>query len=249
MAGRYCAHCTSCAAEILPSLGAGLRDDLPELFARQTCVTTFGVARTFLGFPRLVLRSVSFLTQRCLMQRILCLSCFVLWFSSTAARAEEPVAKPDKKEQRKEEVVKATFLITGLHCPPCTRTVANSLQGVQGVKSVTVDWNSKNARIEYDEQIISAQRLSTAIAATPHMMGGNMQYGGWLALKVSDVKAEDSAAWDRIKAALGKVPGVKRVAIYKSRSGAGVEFDSKGEATSRKLVTALADAGFKASNF
>ncbi|MGD9714961.1 MAG: cation transporter [Thermomicrobiales bacterium] len=169
--------------------------------------------------------------------------------SSMFAQADHPTSKPEAKSETKHETAKATFLITGLHCPPCTRTVEDSLRGVKGVKSVKVDWNSKNARVEFDEQVIPAEQLSQRIAETPHMMGGNLQYSGWLALKVSDPKEKDDAAWERIKETLSKVPGVKQVAIYKTQSGVGVRFDGKGKLTSQKLLSALADAGFKASNY
>jgi periplasmic mercuric ion binding protein len=57
---------------------------------------------------------------------------------------------------------KATFLVTGLHCPPCTSTVQSSLSRVKGVKSVTVNWNTKNAKIEFDEGVLPAQSLAAA---------------------------------------------------------------------------------------
>src|SRR5262245_3500641 len=80
------------------------------------------------------------------------------------------------------EPTKATFLVTGLHCPPCTSTVQGSLSRVKGVQSVSVDWNTKNAKVVFDESVLPAQALAAAIEGTPHMMGGGMRYGGWLAL-------------------------------------------------------------------
>lgn len=163
--------------------------------------------------------------------------------------AEDPASKPNPKAEDKPQFVQTTFLITGLHCPPCTRTVEDSLRTIKGVKSVKVDWNTKNAHVELDEHVLSAQQLAQRIDGTRHMMGGNMQYGGWLALKVPDVKAADSATWDRLKETLDKTPGVKQVALYKAQSGVGVRFDQKGELTSQKLISALAEAGFKAENY
>src|SRR4051794_21539581 len=73
------------------------------------------------------------------------------------------------------EPTKATFLVTGLHCPPCTSTVQGSLSRVNGVKSVSVDWNTKSAKIAFDESVLPAQSLATAIERTPHMMGAGMR--------------------------------------------------------------------------
>jgi copper chaperone CopZ len=110
------------------------------------------------------------------------------------------------------EPTKATFLVTGLHCLPCTSTVQGSLSRVKGVKSVTVDWNTKNAKIVFDESVLPAQSLAAAIEGTPHMMGGGMRYAGWLALKAPSIT--DEASGQKAKEALSKVAGVKTVAVY-----------------------------------
>src|SRR4051812_20948997 len=90
------------------------------------------------------------------------------------------------------EPTKATFLVTGLHCPPCTSTVQGSLSRVKGVQSVAVDWNSKSAKIVFDESVLPAQSLASAIESTPHMMGAGMRYGGWLYLKAPSITDEAS---------------------------------------------------------
>jgi copper chaperone CopZ len=157
--------------------------------------------------------------------------------SSSSALAEEP-AKPSTK---------ATYLITGLHCPPCTRTVEGSLARVKGVKSVSVDWRTHNAKIEYDESVLPAQTLASLIAGTPHMMGGGMQYGGWLALKVPSIT--DDASGEKAKATLSKLEGVKSVAVYPKQHSAAVLFTGKGSLSSQQMIEALAKEGLEASNF
>src|ERR1043166_7590533 len=111
-----------------------------------------------------------------------------------------------------DEPTKAVFSVTGLHCPPCTNTVQNSLARTKGVKSVAVDWNKKTAKVEFDESVLSAQALASAIEKTPHMMGAGMRYGGWLALKVPSITDETSGK--KVKETLEKVEGVKTVAVY-----------------------------------
>lgn len=143
------------------------------------------------------------------------------------------------------QTIKATFLITGLHCPPCTTTVEQSLKSVKGVRSVKVDWATKNAKIEFDEQQITAQQLSSRIAGTAHMMGGQMKYGGWLALKVPEIGAEGNA--DKAKAALAKVKGVSTVAVYGPQKAIGVAFSAEGKLTSVQLIDALKEAGLESS--
>ena len=154
------------------------------------------------------------------------------------ATKEQPVAAP---------TIKATFLITGLHCPPCTSTVEQSLKSIKGVKSVKVDWNTKNAKVEFDEQQVAAQQIAGRIATTAHMMGGTMQYGGWLALKVPDVAAEGSA--EKAKAALSKIKGVSTVSIYPQQKSVGVAFAAQGTIKSSQLVDALKEVGLESSVF
>jgi copper chaperone CopZ len=145
------------------------------------------------------------------------------------------------------EPTKATFLVTGLHCPPCTSTVQNSLSRVKRVKSATVDWNTKHAKVVFDESVLPAQALASAIETTPHMMGAGMRYGGWLALSVPSIT--DDASSQKAKEALTKVDSVKSVAVYPAQHKLGVLFAAKGTASSQQLIDALAKEGISASNY
>jgi len=144
------------------------------------------------------------------------------------------------------EPTKATFLVTGLHCPPCTSTVQGSLSRVSGVKSVSVDWNTKSAKIAFDESVLPAQALASAIERTPHMMGAGMRYGGWLYLKVPSLT--DQASGQKAKETLTKVEGVKSVAVYPAKHSASVLFAGNGKVSSQQVIDALAKEGIEASN-
>jgi len=142
---------------------------------------------------------------------------------------------------------KQTFVLQGLHCPPCTKTVETALKRTKGVESVKVDWSSKNARISFDENVISAQQLAQTIAATPHMMGRGMHYQASLALKVPQLK--DDAAAEKTKAALAEIPGVAAVYAYPQHQSMAVQFQATGKLTTADLIAALKKAGFEASPF
>jgi copper chaperone CopZ len=154
--------------------------------------------------------------------------------------------EPRPSEEDRKVATKATFLVTGLHCPPCTRTVESSLSQVKGLRSIKVDWKTKNARIEFDEAVLPAQRVAQLIADTPHMMGSNMHYGGWLALKIPELK--DDATAKHVKEVLSKVKGVKQVTTYPAQHSVGIAFATKGELTSAQLIDVLTKAGIKAAN-
>lgn len=169
---------------------------------------------------------------------------FVVASSGLYADAPPP---PRDGESRRPTPTKATYLLTGLHCPPCTRTVEASLKSIKGVRSASVDWNTKNAKIEFDENTISAQQLSESIARTPHMMGENMQYGGWLALKVKGVKNEDVAK--KARKAIEKLKQVARVSVYPNQDALGIAFKRDGRVTTQELVQVLKDEGLTATNY
>ena len=75
------------------------------------------------------------------------------------------------------------------------------------MKSIKVNFGTKNATIEFDESVISAQEVTRALGDTPHMMGRDMQYGGSLVLKVAGLKDDATGK----KGAIARVAGASRV--------------------------------------
>ncbi len=166
---------------------------------------------------------------------------FAMLFCSMNIIAAEPAVKETVP------TTTATYLITGLHCPPCVKTVESALTRIPGVRSAKVDWNTKNARIEFDETVAPAQMLAQRIGSTAHMMGGNLHYEGWLALKVPEVK--DEALAKKAKETLGKLAGVQAVVVYPQQQSIGVQFDAKAKLTTRDLIDALSKVEIKAENY
>lgn len=175
------------------------------------------------------------------MKRVFSFAKFSVLISAISVSAEDSAKSKDSHE-----LVKATYLMTGLHCPPCTRTVESSLGHVDGIRSVKVDWETKNARIEFDESILPAQKVARLIADTPHMMGKNLHYDGWLALKVSEIENDESAK--PVADALQKIKGVKHVTANPKQHSVAVQFDTKGQVTDAQLIRALTKAGYHAAN-
>jgi copper chaperone CopZ len=149
------------------------------------------------------------------------------------------------RSETKHDVTKATYMVTGLHCQGCTRTVESSLRRAKGVHSVKVDWKTKNAQLEFDETEISAQKAAELLAATPHMMGRNMHYGGLLVLHVAQITDEKTAK--PAQEALSKVKGVERVLAYPAQHAIGVQFATKGDVTTKQLIEALHKVGVSAT--
>src|SRR5262245_31171995 len=116
------------------------------------------------------------------------------------------------QEPDKAEAIKATYMVTGLHCGPCATTIEGSLKKASGIKSIKVDFKGKYATVEFDENTISAQAIARSISATPHMMGRNMQYGGVLLISIPELTDDSFGA--KAAAAVRKVDGVANATPY-----------------------------------
>ena len=157
------------------------------------------------------------------------------------------VASSIRADEASKTETRATYSITGLHCPPCTRTVEGSLRGVKGVRSASVDWSTKSAKVEFDEKAVSAQQIASAVAGTPHMMGGGMKYGSWLVLSVPDLK--DDAAAKLAREALSALPGVAIVTPFVAQHQLSVQFSPQGSVSTAQLIDALGKAGLSAKTY
>lgn len=164
-----------------------------------------------------------------------------------AASALLAISASFAAEPQPSDTSTVTFEITGLHCPPCTRTVETSLKKMKGIRSVRVDFQSKRAKVEFEEGSAPAQKIAQAIAKTPHMMGSSMHYSGKLLLKAP--KANDEKAAKQIEAALGELDGVKTVKVDSREHTIAVTFDAKGKVTSTELLRSLEEAGIQAEAF
>jgi copper chaperone CopZ len=143
--------------------------------------------------------------------------------------------------------VAATYLIGGLHCPPCTRTVESSLTRTKGITSAKVDWATKSAKVQFDETVISATQVADAVARTPHMMGGGMRYSGALALSAPSVRDKDSGK--TAADALQKLPGVAKVNAFPTTHTLTVQFKEGAKLSSAQLIDTLDKAGVPAKTY
>ncbi len=161
---------------------------------------------------------------------LLLLAAFAL--SGETLGAEEP------------KFAEATFLVTGLHCPPCTRTVEASVAPLPGVQSIVVDWKTKTAKATFDPAVTSVWSIVERIAGTRHMMGGRLKYAAWLGLNVPELKDDKAAA--AIKRSLQGVEGVAAVSAYPKQHVVAVLFDGKTQVEVENLLRAIKEAGYEA---
>lgn len=74
--------------------------------------------------------------------------------ASTEVKQNKPVA----------ETKKATMTIEGMTCAMgCAKVIENKLGGLDGVQKATVDFDKKEATIEYDAQVQTIETLSKTV--------------------------------------------------------------------------------------
>lgn len=69
-----------------------------------------------------------------------------------------------KKEKPVAEAKKATMTIEGMTCAiGCAKTIESKLSSLDGVQKATVDFDKKEATIEYDGQVQTIETLSKTV--------------------------------------------------------------------------------------
>ena len=56
-------------------------------------------------------------------------------------------------------IIKKAFEIEGMHCGSCATGIQVFLSNTDGVKTATVDYNSKRGEVEYDDEKINEEEI------------------------------------------------------------------------------------------
>ncbi|MBI1285481.1 MAG: heavy metal transporter [Thiobacillus sp.] len=59
---------------------------------------------------------------------------------------------------------KVTFAVEGMYCALCPVTVRKAMEGVSGVKSVSVDFEAKTAVVVFDPSLATSDQIAKASA-------------------------------------------------------------------------------------
>ena len=86
--------------------------------------------------------------------------------------ASKPIAGSDETNTKKEVAVAAkpetaSFKIDGMTCVMgCAKTIESKLSKMNGVQKATVDFDKKQATVEFDAAVLSPENLSKTVEAT-----------------------------------------------------------------------------------
>lgn len=83
---------------------------------------------------------------------------------ANAETTEVETTATDHKEILPENLQTASFTIEGMECEiGCARTIQKGLAAMEGIKSASVDFETKEAKIEYDATVHTPQMLAKTV--------------------------------------------------------------------------------------
>jgi copper chaperone CopZ len=86
--------------------------------------------------------------------------------------ASKPITGTDETNSKKEVSVAAkpetaSFKIDGMTCAMgCAKTIENKLSKMNGVQKATVDFDKKQATVEFDAAVITPEKLTKTVEST-----------------------------------------------------------------------------------
>lgn len=139
---------------------------------------------------------------------------------------------------------KESFNITGMSCAACAARIEKGLNKMEGIKQANVNFAIEKATVEYDDQLVDADRISEAVR--------KLGYDVLQQAKTSDNKVElkitgmsCAACSAKIERRLGKMEGISSAAVNLATEKAAVEFDPNVIKVS-DIVTVIGNLGYKA---
>ena len=107
-----------------------------------------------------------------ILQHILSFVIAVILLSSCKDTASKPLTINDETSAKKEVVAAvkpetASFKIEGMTCAMgCAKTIETKLSNMEGVQKATVDFDKKQATVEFDATIQNPEKLTKAVETT-----------------------------------------------------------------------------------
>lgn len=81
--------------------------------------------------------------------------------------AKETSAPKVKKEIAAANLQTASFTIKGMTCAVgCAKTIQEELNGLDGVKTATVDFEKESATVSFDKTVLDSEKITKVVEAT-----------------------------------------------------------------------------------
>src|SRR3989344_9139217 len=147
---------------------------------------------------------------------------------------------------------KETYKIKGMHCASCAGTIERVLLKMAGVRSVSVNFASESALVEFDENIVSESDLVKAVESVGYELDIGIQAKKDKAIDNKDIETVSIKALGMdsphcamiVEGALKKLSGIQNIDIDFTNQRAKIVFNSK-TITIGDIFKVIADAGYK----
>ena len=147
---------------------------------------------------------------------------------------------------------KKTFKVKGMHCASCVVTIERVLKKTAGVRSVSVNFASESALVEFDEQIVQESGIAKAVESVGYRLSddykikkeegiGNKNFET-ISIKVLGMDSPHCALV--VNNALKKLSGIKNTDINFSNQRAKIVFSPK-TLTVGDIFKVISSAGYK----
>lgn len=102
-----------------------------------------------------------------LLASLLFVSCKEKSTEAVSDSATETEAPKVKKEIAAANLQTASFTIKGMTCAiGCAKTIQEELNGLDGVKTATVDFEKELATVSFDKTVLSPEKITKVVEAT-----------------------------------------------------------------------------------
>jgi len=139
------------------------------------------------------------------------------------------------------ETARITFELSGLDCPSCAAKVERSVQRLDGVVDVRVDFLASTISLEYRPERITAHQVADAVAALGYRATPKDSVSGQAVFHIAAMDCADELRV--IEAALRRTGAVRNVSANFVARTLSVQFDRDASDT-EMLRQAIAAAGF-----
>src|SRR3989344_3098283 len=147
---------------------------------------------------------------------------------------------------------KETYKIKGMHCASCAGTIERVLLKMAGVRSVSVNFASESALVEFDENIVSESDLAKAVGSVGYELDIGIQVKKDKTIDNKDIETVSIKALGMdsphcamiVEGALKKLSGIQNIDIDFTNQRVKIVFNSK-TLTIGDIFKVIADAGYK----
>lgn len=100
------------------------------------------------------------------MRRAICMvtAALALAGSSVVSIIASPAASAQSASAQVAVVKTAVFVVQNMTCPACPITVKTAMAGVEGVQSVTIDFEAQTATVVFDPSLATVEAIAAASA-------------------------------------------------------------------------------------